>query len=114
ARLELLEYYLAHHEDLSRCASASLEWLARHIGIKRSVCLAVDAESSMLVGIAGYGVPTEDVEVFSYPLADGHDPLVATIGQPQPTHFRTMRVNGDPSRAIPITPLGPGPFTAVP
>ena len=86
ARLELLEYYLAHHEDLSRCASASLEWLARHIGIKRSVCLAVDAESSMLVGIAGYGVPTEDVEVFSYPLADGHDPLVATIGQPHPTH----------------------------
>jgi PAS domain S-box-containing protein len=114
ARLELLEYYLAHHEDLSRCAAASLEWLARHIGIKRSVCLAVDAESSMLVGIAGYGVPTEDVELFSYPLADGHDPLVATIGQPHPTHFRTMRVNGDPSRAIPTTPLGPGPFTAVP
>ena len=26
ARLELLEFYLAHHEDISRCAQASLEW----------------------------------------------------------------------------------------
>ena len=77
ARLELLEYYLVHHEDLARCAQASLEWLARHAGVRRSVCLAVDGESSMLVGIAGYGVSNEDVELFSWPLSDTHDPLVA-------------------------------------
>ena len=29
ARLELLEHYLAHHEDIVRCAQVSLEWLAR-------------------------------------------------------------------------------------
>jgi hypothetical protein len=50
ARLELLEYYLVHHEDLARCAHATLEWMGRHAGVKRSVCLAVDGESNMLVG----------------------------------------------------------------
>jgi hypothetical protein len=56
ARLELLEYFLVHHEDLVRCAQTGLAWLARHAGVKRAVCLAVDAESSMLVGVAGHGV----------------------------------------------------------
>jgi hypothetical protein len=65
ARLELLEYYLIHHEDLARCAHATLEWLARNAGVRRSVCLAVDTESNMLVGIAGYGVRNEDVGLFS-------------------------------------------------
>ena len=37
ARLELLEYFLIHHDDLQRCAQASLEWLDRHAGVKRSV-----------------------------------------------------------------------------
>ena len=55
ARLELLEYFLAHHEDLMRCAQASLDWLARWAGIRRAVCLAVDAESNQLVGLAGHG-----------------------------------------------------------
>ena len=45
ARLELLEQYLAHYEDIVRCAQVSLEWLGRHAGVKQSACLAVDAES---------------------------------------------------------------------
>ena len=28
ARLELLEQYLAHHEDIVRCAQASVDWLS--------------------------------------------------------------------------------------
>ena len=32
------------------CAQASLEWLARYAGVKRSVCLAVDSEGGVLVG----------------------------------------------------------------
>ena len=63
ARLELLEYYLVHHEDLVRCAQASLDWLARYAGVRRSVCLAVDAEAGLLVGIAGVGVPIDNVEL---------------------------------------------------
>src|SRR5215211_7461240 len=75
ARLELLEYYLVHHEDLVRCVQASLEWLARNAAVRRAVCLAVDDESNMLVGVAGYRVPQDDVELFSWPLGDSHDPL---------------------------------------
>ena len=55
ARLELLEQYLAHHEDIVRCAQASLDWLALNAGVKQSACLTVDADSNMLVGIAARG-----------------------------------------------------------
>jgi hypothetical protein len=65
ARVELLEYYLAHHEDLVRCAKASVDWLARYGGVRRSICLAVDPDSSQLVGLAGAGVPGDDVELMS-------------------------------------------------
>src|SRR4051812_7146536 len=75
ARLELLEFFLAHHEDLARCAQASLEWLARHAGVRQSVCLTLDAESTGLIGLAGAGVPYEAVEMFSWPLVDVSDPL---------------------------------------
>ena len=115
ARLELLEYFLVHHEDLARCAQASLEWLGRHCGVRRAVCLAVDAESSMLVGLAGYGVRGEDVELFSAPILDGEDGLVAALSATRPLQFRTARANGHAVRAVPSTPLGPTtPFTAFP
>ena len=68
ARLELLEYFLAHHEDLPRCAQASLEWLARHAGVRRSICLAVDGDAGLLVGVAGVGVSADDLEEYSAPL----------------------------------------------
>src|SRR5688572_24888701 len=76
ARLELLEYYLVHHEDVAQCAHTSLEWLARHANIRRSVCLAVDGDSSTLVGLAGVGVSIDEVEYFSWPLTDTRDLLV--------------------------------------
>src|SRR5262245_33074498 len=110
-RLELLEYYLAHHEDVTRCVQASVDWLVRHAGVKQSVCLAVEPESNMLVGIAGAGVTHEDVELFSWPLSDGRDPLVGALSASQPVVFRQGRTNGHP---VPTTPLGAGAFTAVP
>src|SRR5687767_1771681 len=78
ARLELLEYYLVHYEDLARSAQASLEWLARHAGVRRSMVLAVDNDAGMLVGIAGVGVPAES-EGMQWPLADTRDPFVAAL-----------------------------------
>ncbi len=113
ARLELLEYYLVHHEDLAGCVNVSLEWLARHANIRRSVCLVVDGEASMLVGMGGCGVPSEEVELFSWPVSDQRDPLVAALNAPTPSVFRTPR-NGHAARTVPSTPLGTGPFTAVP
>jgi PAS domain S-box-containing protein len=112
ARLELLEYYLVHHEDLLRCAQASLDWLARYGGVRRSVCLAVDGEAGLLVGIAGVGVPMDDVQIFSASLADTHDPVVQALNAAEPTVLRPVRGNGQPSRTA--TPLGAAPFTAVP
>ena len=114
ARLELLEYFLVHHEDLARCAHATLEWLARHASVRRSVCLVVDNEANMLVGIAGYGVAAEEVGLFSWPLSDAHDVLVSALSSPEPRVFRASRANGHPLRILPSTPLGNGPFTAFP
>src|SRR5687767_5346303 len=84
ARLELLEYYLVHYEDLARSAQTTLEWLARHAGVRRSLCLVVDSESGMLTGIGGVGVRTEEVELFSWPLSDSRDPLVAALSASGP------------------------------
>jgi PAS domain S-box-containing protein len=114
ARLELLEFYLAHHEDISRCAQASLEWLARYTGIQQSACLAVDSESSMLVGIAAHGTVGEDIELFSWPLSDPHDPLVAALHAPGPIAFKAAKANGHAARQLPPTPLGRGAFTGIP
>jgi PAS domain S-box-containing protein len=113
ARLELLENYLTHHEDIVRCTQISLEWLARHAAVKQSACLAVDAESSMLVGIAAHGVGGEDIELFSWPLSDTYDPLIGALQSHGPVQFRSYRPNGYVAQSAHI-PLGRGPFTAIP
>ena len=114
ARLELLEYFLVHSEDLARCAEASLAWLARHAGIKKSLCVAFDADASVLIGVAGRGVPAEEAELFTWPLSDPHDPLMSALGSLDPVVMRAARPNGDARRALPRTPLGAGPITAIP
>ncbi|MGH9346815.1 MAG: PAS domain-containing sensor histidine kinase [Vicinamibacterales bacterium] len=114
ARLELLEYFLVHSEDVVRCAQASLDWLSRHAGIRHAVCLAVDAESNTLFGIAGVGVSSDDVERLAWPLSNVTDPLVAVLSAAQPAVFKASRVNGHAARVLPATPLGTGTFTAVP
>ena len=114
ARLELLEYYLIHYEDLARSAQTSLEWLARHAGVKRSMCLVVDNDAGLLMGLAGLGVPCE-TEPFQWPLSDTRDPLVAALFAPKPVAFgRPLRANGDVVRVSLARPLGPGAFTAIP
>jgi PAS domain S-box-containing protein len=114
ARLELLEYFLVHSDDVARCAQASLEWLARHAGIRQAACLAVDGESNTLVGIAGVGVPVDEVELFSWPLSDLRDPLITALSAPHPSVFKLARANGHAARTVPVTPLGAVTFTAVP
>src|SRR5437762_4767480 len=112
ARLELLDYYLTHHEDIVSCARATLEWLARHAGIRQSACLAVDAESNMLVGIASEGVVGEDIELFSWPLSDSREPLIAALQSAAPVQFKASRVNGhDDMQSM---PFGRGTFLGIP
>src|SRR6185503_5180432 len=94
ARLELLEYFLLHYEDLPRCAQAGLEWLARHAGVRRSICLAIDGDAGVLVGVAGVGVSADDLEEYSSPLSHTHDPLVRALTAPVPSALRSGRDNG--------------------
>jgi PAS domain S-box-containing protein len=114
ARLELLEYYLVHHEDLVRCAQASVDWLARHAGIKRALCLVVDAEQNTLVAIAGAGIPADDLERYSWQLFDSRDPLIAALTSRKPTLLRAPKGNGAVSRPQPSRPFGGAPSTAIP
>lgn len=113
ARLRLLEEYLDQHDDLTACAHASVEWLAGHAGVDRAVCLAVDADATLLIGVAGVGVARDAVERFSRPLADERDPLVAALRQAASTTFGRRRAGGS-SGDIPSTPFGASPFTAIP
>src|SRR5690242_2949714 len=94
ARLELLEHYLAHHEDIARCAQTTLEWLARNAGVKQSACLAVDADANMLVGIAACGVGDQDIELYSWPLSDTQDPIVRALHAGGPVTFKAPKPNG--------------------
>src|SRR6188472_2828791 len=114
ARLELLEFFLAHHEDLARCAQASLEWLGRQAGVRQAVCVTLEGDASELVGLAGTGVPHEAVEQFSWPLLEMSDPLVAALSSRSPVVFKPARANGHAARVPPPTPLGNVPFTAIP
>ncbi|PYR69327.1 MAG: histidine kinase, partial [Acidobacteria bacterium] len=97
----------------SRTAGTAVNYAARLELLEQSACLAVDAESNMLVGIAAFGTVGEDVELFSCPLSDSHDPLIAALASPGPIPFKTYRPNGYAAQP-PSTPLGRGPFTAVP
>jgi PAS domain S-box-containing protein len=110
ARLELLEYFLVHHEDLPRCAQASLEWLTRHTGVRRSVCLASDSDAGLLVGVAGVGVSSDDLEEYSVPLSHIHDPLIRALTAPAPTALNRSRENGHGRRPG----FGVAPVLAVP
>jgi PAS domain S-box-containing protein len=94
ARLELLEYFLVHYEDLPRCAQASLEWLARHAGVRRAVCLSIDSDAGLLVGVAGVGVSPDDVEEYATALSHPPHPLVRALTAAAPTTLRGSRGNG--------------------
>ena len=111
ARLELLEYYLTHHDDIVRCAQASVEWLSRYAGIRRAMCLVVDADAGVLVALAGVGVSSDQLHLFSLSLGDHLDPLVRALGDTGPVLVRPGRVNG---HGLHPTPLGPGQYTVIP
>jgi PAS domain S-box-containing protein len=113
ARLELLEYFLVHPDNIVRCAQASLDWLSRHAGIRQAACLIADNDSNVLVGIAGIGVSSDDVELFSWPLTDSRDSLIKALSSEEPVTFKGSRANGDARRGR-SSLLGPGAFTAVP
>src|SRR3954464_3770047 len=86
AKLALVDALLGEHET-RLCAVLTLRWLARHAGVERAVCTAVDAESGRLMGLTGLGVSAGAVESFSLDLADRTHPLVVALGGSEPIAF---------------------------
>ena len=106
ARLELLEYFLTHHDDLVPCAQASLDWLARFVGIKQSACLLADHDTGMLMAVAVQGAVVDDPPVFAWPLSQIQNPLIAALASSGPVWFKASRTGGHILRPVPRTPLG--------
>jgi PAS domain S-box-containing protein len=113
AKLELLEYFLVHSDELTRCAQAGLDWLARYVNVRQAVCLAVDVDANTLFGLASVGVAADAVELFSASMLDPANPLVDVLQSPGPVAFKSTRGNGYPQRRV-LSPLGTSGFTAVP
>src|SRR5436305_7080356 len=110
AKLSLVDALLAEHE-VRPCALLALRWLARHTGIERALCLAVDPESGRLAGLTGLGVPPAAVDAFSLDLADRAHLLVVSLSGGEPVAFH------DSGQTVPRpfeTPLGHSSFHAVP
>ena len=106
--------YLVHHEDLARCAQASLEWLGRHAGVRA-------------LGLPGGRRRVEHARRhrrLRRPERRSRAVLVAVSDTQRSAGRRARRHGADglsrrsrPTATrtrAPTTPLGTGPFTAIP
>src|ERR1700691_6252905 len=55
AKLAMAEFLLVR-EDLSECAERALDWLQRHAGVDKALCLAVDPSQKQLITLATLGL----------------------------------------------------------
>src|SRR5688572_12708789 len=110
SRLSLVEKLLECTEA-ENCAAVALDWLATHAGVVRSVAASVDPEGAVLQGIAGHGVPDDEIRGFMVDLGHGSHPLVIALAGTQPVTFKPGQ-KAQPS--FPWTPLGESAFAAVP
>jgi PAS domain S-box-containing protein len=109
SRLALAEGLLAE-QDLRPCAVLALRWLARHAGLRQGLIALVEGDSSQLAGLSGYGLAMADVDAFKLDLGDASHPLVLALGAAEPLAIPA----GQGLRRVIETPLGAGPFHAVP
>ncbi|HEX9506028.1 MAG TPA: hypothetical protein VGA62_08480, partial [Acidimicrobiia bacterium] len=107
-KLALTERLLAT-DDLAECAQHCLEWLRKHAGVTRALCLVIDSTTSRLIGVAGHGMTKADE--LSIDLEDHENPLVAALTKPGPVLFW---VNGRSGSRPRPTPLANVPCVVVP
>jgi PAS domain S-box-containing protein len=107
--LTLAEFLLTT-EDLTEISQMSLDWLSRHAGVPRSLCLVPpDDYAASLVTIASHGIaPTS--ATFTLNLDETEHPLVKAWTGGQPV---TLPPPEDP-RQSPLTPIGHGAVHALP
>src|SRR6266513_5368876 len=67
ARLAITEQLLSL-DDVAECADRALEWLAKHAGVKKSMCMAVDGERKRLFAVGSFGVSFSERQGFSLDL----------------------------------------------
>src|SRR5262249_30324724 len=109
ARLTLAEFLLTT-EDLIEISQMSLDWLSRHAGVPRSLCLVPpDDYATSLVTIASHGIaPTS--ATFTLNLDETEHPLVKAWTSAQPV---TLPPTSDARRSS-VTPIGHGAVQALP
>jgi PAS domain S-box-containing protein len=110
AKLALVEFLLGC-EDIVECARRGAEWLAEHTDVEQVLCAAVNPDLTRLVGLVGYGVPAARVKKFSVRLDARDHPFLSLLADGDPKVFPG---NGADPEERPATPLGNGPFLAVP
>jgi signal transduction histidine kinase len=82
-RLGLLEFLLAC-EDPVEMAERCLEWLAEHAGVREGHCLALNADRTRLVHLAGRRIRRVTVNGFGVDLEAQDHPLVKALSASQP------------------------------
>ncbi|MGH7278612.1 MAG: PAS domain-containing sensor histidine kinase, partial [Candidatus Rokuibacteriota bacterium] len=98
-------------QDARECAERALEWLARHLGVTRGLCLLAPlGEPTRLLTAASLGLPPGATGSFTLDLEERTHPLVAAMMGPKPVAFRRTGAG----RGHPLTPLGHLEFHAVP
>src|SRR5579871_3204133 len=108
SKLALAEFLLVS-EDIAECAERSLEWLEKHAGVRKSVCLAVDSSQKKLVVLAAHGIPVEETQNLSLDLDDKEHPLVAALDKSKTVILRGSLANP----RLAITPYSSDAFAAI-
>jgi signal transduction histidine kinase/PAS domain-containing protein len=111
ARLELLEGFVSL-TDIGDCAQYALDWLARALGVRQSVCLIRTDHEGSLTALAWSALPAA-TGAFTLDLEDWSDPLVSLLHSHQRRYFPDARSATD-RRRRPRTPLGDAGFHVAP
>src|SRR5688572_26746851 len=105
SRLPLVEFLLGS-DDVTACAQRTIDWICTHSRTREALCLAVDADSKYLLGLAGRGIPADRMTDFSLDVEEHSHPLVDVLSNAEAVFF----VRGPHQ---PQTPLA-GSFHALP
>jgi signal transduction histidine kinase/PAS domain-containing protein len=111
ARLHLLEGFLGITE-LTECAQHALQWLADHVEVRQSLCLARTNGHTKLVTVGRHGVPG-GAAGFALDLDDWTNTLVDLVRAHQRQYFAPAHSSAE-RRRRPATPLGDSGFQAIP
>jgi PAS domain S-box-containing protein len=109
AKLAMAEFLILS-EDISECAQRALEWLAKHSGVRKALCLAVDPSQKELITLANLGLSEGEPGDISVELNDQQHPLVAALSNSKLVVLRGSFSN--PRAASP--PYGPDAFAVIP